>query len=133
MNVQLIKYIGRGIAVLLLLMLVSGYYLFTQVCANTVLSEALSPGKAWKVVLFERSCGSMTGFSTQVSLMAPDQALQNDTGNVYVAEGYPEGYKVEWLSDSSLKVSGVKGTSHLKLKEFEGVEVLYEEAVSREK
>jgi hypothetical protein len=123
---RIVKLAGRGFALGLFLILVFGYYVFTQVCANTVIEEMFSPDNTWKVVIFERSCGSFTGNSTQISILKSDAQLQNDAGNIYVAEGYPEGYFAEWLSDASVKVSGVKGTNHLKVEAHEGISVIYE-------
>ncbi len=52
---------------------------FTLVeCANTVIAESLSPDSEWKAVLFERSCGATTGYSTQVSLIRSRSDLEND-------------------------------------------------------
>lgn len=125
MNIQTVKYIGRGITLAFAIIIVFGYYAISQ-CVNTPMIEKLSPNGGWKVILFERSCGSLTDKSTQISLVKPDQTVQNTAGNIYVAEGFPEGYEVEWLSDSSLKVSGVKGENHLKVEEHEGISVVYE-------
>ncbi len=129
MNVKAIKYIGRGFALGVAAILAFYYYVFTQLCVNTVIMEAISPSQAWKVVVFERGCGSFTGNSTQISLIKPEVALVNDAGNIYVAEDGSAGYAVEWLADDAVKVSGVKGTNHLKLEEYEGISVRYEAAV----
>lgn len=125
MNLKTIKYIGRGISLAIAIVLVFGYYAVSQ-CANTPIIEKASPSGSWKIILFERSCGSLTGKSSQISLIESNQALQNTSGNIYVAEGYPEGYEIEWLSDTSVKVSGVKGENHLKVTEHEGISVIYE-------
>lgn len=129
MNLRMVKYIGRGLALGFAAILAFNYYVFTQVCANTVIMEELSPGSAWKIVLFERGCGSFTGNSTQVSLIRSEAVLESDAGNIYVAEGDAAGYAVEWLSATAVKVSGVKGENHLKVAEHEGISVRYEAAV----
>ncbi len=125
MNIQTVKYIGRGITLAFIIIIGFGYYAISQ-CVNTVMMDELSPNNLWKVVVFERSCGSLTGKSTHISILKKEQVLENTSGNIYVAEDYPEGYFVEWLSDSSVKVSGVKGENHLKVETHEGVSVIYE-------
>jgi hypothetical protein len=132
MNLQFIKFAGRAFTVGLIVVLVFGYYVFTQVCTNTVVAEMRSPGNGWRVVIFERSCGSFTGNSTQISILKPEEALQNDAGNIYVAEGYPKGYSAQWLSDSAVAVSGTKGTIHRQLETFEGITISYEGAADAE-
>ncbi|MFC1684401.1 hypothetical protein ACFL0R_02885 [Pseudomonadota bacterium] len=125
MNLQTVKYIGRGITLAFAIIIVFGYYAISQ-CANTPIVEQLSPNGDWKLMIFERSCGSLTGNSTHISLIKSDQVLEDTAGNIYVAEGYPEGYNAEWLSDSSVKVSGIKGENHLKVEAHEGIGVIYE-------
>ena len=55
-------------------------------CENTPLRESLSPDGTRKIVVFERSCGATTGFSTHASLLKSDQALPSAAGNLYIAD-----------------------------------------------
>ena len=55
-------------------------------CENSPLRESLSPDGARKIIVFERSCGATTGFSTQASLLKSDQALPAAPGNLYIAD-----------------------------------------------
>jgi hypothetical protein len=53
-----------------------------DMCGNETLAEFLSLDGAQKMVLFERSCGATTGFSTHVSLLRADAKLPNESGNL---------------------------------------------------
>ena len=39
---------------------------FDDTCENQLLSEVLSPDQVYRAIVFQRSCGATTGFSTQV-------------------------------------------------------------------
>ena len=54
-------------------------------CTNTVVREAVSPDGQMKAVLFERSCGATTGFSSQVSILAANE-VEGDRGNALIAD-----------------------------------------------
>lgn len=54
-------------------------------CENTIVQELVSPDGKKKVVVFERSCGATTGFSTQVSIL-PASAHARDAGNAFTAD-----------------------------------------------
>lgn len=56
-------------------------------CANQVVSDGKSPTGAQHAVVFERSCGATTDFSLHVSLLPIGEALRNDGGNAFVADG----------------------------------------------
>ena len=55
-------------------------------CENSPLHESVSPDGARKIIVFERSCGATTDFSTQASLLKSDQALPAASGNLYIAD-----------------------------------------------
>jgi hypothetical protein len=85
-----------------------------NMCANTVLSEQPSPDGKLKAVVFERSCGATTGFSTQVSLIRADEKLENEGGGLFAADtnegrapaglgGGPEVH-FRWLSNSTAEL-----------------------------
>jgi hypothetical protein len=95
-------------------------------CGNTVIEEVASPSGSMKAVLFERSCGATTGFSSQLSVVDADASLRNVGGNTFVAEGYPEGYSLRWLDDSTLEVAGVKGQVFKRESRVLGVEIRYQ-------
>jgi hypothetical protein len=54
-------------------------------CANTVVARATSPDGAREAVLFQRDCGATTGFSTQISVLAPGEKPSGG-GNVFAAD-----------------------------------------------
>lgn len=53
-------------------------------CVNTVVESVASPDTEWTAVLFERSCGATTGFSSQVSVVRTGSALPDRAGNAFV-------------------------------------------------
>jgi len=84
-------------------------------CQNQIVDELVSPNNKNKAVVFERSCGATTGFSTQISLIKGDHVLGNQGGNVFIADtdhgkapsaphGGPE-VILTWLGDRALRVS----------------------------
>lgn len=54
-------------------------------CVNTVIETVPSPDGVWNAILFERSCGASTGFSSQVSLLLAGHELPDLAGNALVA------------------------------------------------
>lgn len=103
-----------------------GYFIGSDMCANTVESSQLSPDGKWKIVLFERDCGATTGFSSQISLLKANENLSNESGNVYTAEGEPRSYTVKWQGNNLVKVTGPTSRGNLKLAELNGVRFSYE-------
>ena len=57
----------------------------SDVCQNSTVSTAAAPSGDLKAVLFQRDCGSTTGFSSQVSVTGPDEAPSGG-GNVFIAD-----------------------------------------------
>ncbi len=76
-------------------------------CGNTVFKVVNSPNEKFKVVIFERSCGAITGFSTQISVINAESELENDSGNVFIANGHPRENKprVRWITDQELQIT----------------------------
>jgi len=103
------------IAVLLIGYLFYGFYKFSVGgCENEIVSEIPNPDKTLKVVIFQRSCGATTGFSTQISVLQISKSLPDDSGNIFVADtnngrarsaawGGPE-TKVYWETSRKLVV-----------------------------
>jgi hypothetical protein len=108
-------------------MIGAGYFLFTGMCKNTIISSNISSNKKWKLVLFERNCGATTGFSTQVSLLKVDKELGNESGNIYIAEGYPKRYTLMWNSDTTATISGTSGANFKKETRVNGIQFKYEQ------
>jgi len=73
------------------IVLVGGYMMilnraFENMCGNEILAESISPDRTKKLVVFQRSCGATTSFSTQASLLSPDVKLADEIGNVFIAD-----------------------------------------------
>ena len=58
----------------------------TGPCENTVVRRIPSPDGALEAVLYERSCGATTDFSTQVTVLATGEALTDRSEPVFVAD-----------------------------------------------
>ena len=75
------------IVVLLVGYLFYGFYRFSVGrCENEIVSEIPNPDKTLKAVIFQRSCGATTGFSTQISVLQISRSLPDDDGNIFVAD-----------------------------------------------
>lgn len=120
------KVIGISLGLIALLIFCLGYYLVSGICENTLIDSNASPNDKWKVVLFERNCGATTGFSSQISLLASHKELKNESGNVYIAEGYPKDYIINWESDDVVRISGTKGVNYKKEKQLNGIQFRYD-------
>ncbi|MCU4676571.1 hypothetical protein N7931_13115 [Catenovulum sp. 2E275] len=82
-------------------------YLFSDMCGNYEHSVFQSPDAKYKAVIFQRDCGATTGFSTQISILPSNEALMNESGNIFAMEGHSNDVapKVEWLNDVTLKIT----------------------------
>lgn len=74
-------------------------------CENEISQTVISPSGKLKAIVFNRSCGATTGFSTQVSIISASGALPDEGGNTLVLGGRVP-LKVEWRSDSVLRLGG---------------------------
>jgi hypothetical protein len=83
-------------------------------CENTVVRDYPSPDLSKRFVVFERSCGATTGFSTQISLLSGSDPLENEAGDTFTADtddgkapagpgGGPE-VRVTWLGADSARI-----------------------------
>jgi len=66
--------------------IVAFWYLGPDLCGNVVIAQYPSPSGEQKLVVFQRSCGATTGFTTQASLLRVDEAFSNRSGNVFSAD-----------------------------------------------
>jgi len=68
-----------------------------------------------KVVVFQRDCGATTEFSTQASLVAADEVVPNESGNLFIADaehgvapsgerGGPE-LRVRWIDGATVELA----------------------------
>ena len=62
------------------------YETFGNPCGNEILNEFVSPDHSKKLVVFQRDCGATTGFSTQASVLAINETLPDEGGNVFSSD-----------------------------------------------
>jgi hypothetical protein len=62
------------------------FFMSDDGCANSAVAELRSPDGRYKAVVFERSCGATTGFSTQVSVLPVDAPQPRSGGNALVVD-----------------------------------------------
>lgn len=84
-------------------------------CTNLEIETAISPDGRLKAVAFARDCGASTDYSTQISLLSSDDKLENEAGNLFIAdrdhgrvEAGPGGgptANIRWLSDREVQIS----------------------------
>lgn len=82
-------------------------------CRNDMLATIPSPSGGRKLVIFQRSCGATTGFSTQASLLPARDRLRG-SGNLFIADtdhgkapsgrgGGPQ-LDAQWLAEDTLEL-----------------------------
>lgn len=98
---------------------------FSPMCGNDSIVEFVSPNGQFKAVIFRRSCGATTGFSTQVSVIPAKRDLPNEGGNVFVTKNEPK-IRVRWVDDRSLVISGDTQTEFLRLTQLDEIRITYE-------
>jgi hypothetical protein len=92
-----------------------------DLCGNEVLARYRAADNSVEVVVFERSCGATTGFSTQASIQEINAATLNEAGNIFAATtdrgatpsgkgGGPE-LRVRWLDAQTLELAHHKRAS----------------------
>lgn len=101
------------------------YNFSLNICANTIVSTHISPNNELKLVIFERNCGATTGFSTQASLLKENESLGNESGNLYISEGYPKGYNAIWLTEDSINITGITGNNYKRETKLKNVTINY--------
>lgn len=79
-----------------------------------MVSESVSPNAEKKAVVFVRSCGATTGFSTHVSILDRAAGLTNEPGNVLVVDdnhgaipidtNHALGVRASWVADDALVI-----------------------------
>ena len=86
-----------------------------NLCDNTEVFRVASPDGQLEAVIFERSCGATTDFSTQISIVRKGSSLASGAGNTFIADsnhgaaprakwGGPPA-DVKWRTNRSLVVS----------------------------
>ena len=59
---------------------------FAGDCKNHVVKELENENKTFKIVKFDRGCGTTTGNSIQISIIKADDKLPNEGGNALVID-----------------------------------------------
>lgn len=105
-------------------------------CDNQVVSRKGAPGGRLSAVMFERSCGATTGFTTQISLLRPGE-VPAGKGEVFIADdnhgaaiagrwGGPWA-GTEWLGPDRLLIRHAgKARIFLRREEASGVRITYQ-------
>jgi len=84
-----------------------------DLCGNEVLARHRAPDNRVEVVVFERSCGATTGFSTQASIREINAGTYNRRGNIFMGTtgagpsgpgGRPE-LRVRWIDSRTVELS----------------------------
>jgi hypothetical protein len=82
-------------------------------CENEVVSAERAPGGQRVAVIFGRSCGATTGFSTQVSLLQPSElplepgnvlVIDDNTGHVPTGPTRGPAVRARWLAGDHLEL-----------------------------
>jgi hypothetical protein len=79
-------------------------------CDNDILNETISPDRQRRVVIFERSCGATTGFSTHLSVLSVGENLPRAAGNTFIADSNrgaanPMFVRTRWQSPDRLVIT----------------------------
>lgn len=74
-------------------------------CGNSLAEELMSPDGRFKAVVFERSCGATTGFTTNISILVASGILPDGAGNLFASEGHPAqiGIQLRWQAQADGK------------------------------
>jgi hypothetical protein len=97
-------------------------------CVNTFIAEHLSPDSANEVIIYEKSCGPMAGFSTHVDLVptVPERGQAPEgIGNVLQADADAASLdiKVRWIDDTTVELTYKKIRISTRRTEVDGIEI----------
>ena len=95
-------------------------------CENEILKTVISRSGNLKAVVFNRGCGAITGFNTQISIINTSEELESEGGNLFIADGtLPLG--IHWDSNTSISISGSESSNIYKKEfSFNGITIAYE-------
>jgi len=96
-------------------------------CENQVISGMPSPEGADIAFVFRRSCGTSTGWSTDVSVMDMHRSLRSGPGNVLVVGG-EQTVKITWLGPKKLLVTGFKEPIHVQNPQVDSIKIEFRRA-----
>jgi hypothetical protein len=108
-------------------------------CENTEVARYSAPNGQRDLIVFERSCGATTGFSTQATLVQSGREIPSGAGNVFIADtdhgaapaaphGGPQ-LNVAWETDAELRLSHHPNARvFLAVEQLEEVTFIYDES-----
>ncbi len=97
-----------------------------DLCANDVSQRIVSPSGKRTAVVFVRDCGATTDFNTHLSLVSEGEQLPSKVGGNAFVHGKQLPLRVEWISETELRVSGTVGVEAIKRKtRVDGVLIRY--------
>ncbi|MEW8320097.1 MAG: DUF5412 family protein [Candidatus Thiodiazotropha sp.] len=128
-----VKHTVIGSISIVLIILISRYFVLhielSDLCGNKLIAQSESPDKKYKAVMFQRDCGATTGFSTQISILAANEELENESGNILTADGHTDenNFKMSWNNSRVLLVNNTQGATIFKKEtSLKEVKILYE-------
>jgi hypothetical protein len=98
------RYVACGI-IALVMFVIAGCS--RSLCENDEVRTSASPDGTLSAVVFRRSCGATTGFSTHVSVIQRQASLPDDPGNALTVGG-EQPVQVIWQDPAHLLISGFK-------------------------
>jgi len=100
-----------AILLLLLFALTNCNMNITGNCNNHVSQQIANSGKTFRVVKFDRRCGSTTANSIQLSVVNYIDSLPNEAGNIFISNSKVGGYIEQdtsviasWLNDTTVLI-----------------------------
>ena len=97
-------------------------------CENEVIKSHISPDSGKVAILFTRSCGATTGYSTQISILNINERFNNNNiGNIFVSGGIIEGIDLYWENNNNLVIihDDNIGRIYNQLFLYEGINIKY--------
>ncbi|MEH7334368.1 hypothetical protein V7161_17120 [Neobacillus drentensis] len=96
---------------------------FADACGNQISKSVPSPGGDKVAYVFLRDCGATTNYSPQLSILAKDEDLENESGNTFIAD---KSFSIEWLNERTLKVTYNKSSKTYEMDtSVNGVKIKY--------
>ena len=119
--IRSLNVLNMKILSLLIIFLIAGC---GDMCGSELIQESESPNGKLKAVSFLYNCGATTDFSTQVSILDLDEAIDS-SGNVFTSKG-KNNIRITWISNNELIIENTKSlNTYKKEKEFDSVSVTY--------
>jgi hypothetical protein len=99
----------------------------TPGCADTLLSESVSPGGANVAAIVERDCGATTDFATWVLLRKAGSPLRNEEGRLISVEGRAP-VSMRWSDARHLVVTLPAARAFNRQNQWNDVKITYQQS-----